>query len=354
MKNTQENTVHTALSAVGHFFGELGCSLAKGLRKFFSNSKTIVGFAILVFFVLVAIFGPLLFPYNSDTDMANSYLMPSWEHPFGTDWLGRDVFRQVIAGTGSVLEIAFYSAVFTVVIGTVLGIVSGYLGGWVDKVIMAVTNIFLSIPSFPIYLLLAAIVTINTPVSLSVIISIWSWAGLCRAVRVQMAGHIIGPLAAATEDVYAVALDGPAHVLRKADAPQRDGPVIRVGRIDAVGHHRAQRDVLAVRGQREPVVHHLPHSARGPAVAEAEKDVAGILVQDLVHALRVVLEPFALLEDVPFLQQALFPHDAAGALVLMAVLPGVVHEGLRAVVKDEPPGALDLQKEDVHGVGRPG
>lgn len=186
MKNTQENTVHTALSAVGHFFGELGCSLAKGLRKFFSNSKTIVGFAILVFFVLVAIFGPLLFPYNSDTDMANSYLMPSWEHPFGTDWLGRDVFRQVIAGTGSVLEIAFYSAVFTVVIGTVLGIVSGYLGGWVDKVIMAVTNIFLSIPSFPIYLLLAAIVTINTPVSLSVIISIWSWAGLCRAVRVQI------------------------------------------------------------------------------------------------------------------------------------------------------------------------
>lgn len=186
MKNTQENTVHTALSAVGHFFGELGCSLAKGLRKFFSNGKTIVGFAILVFFVLVSIFGPLLFPYNSDTDMANSYLMPSWEHPFGTDWLGRDVFRQVIAGTGSVLEIAFYSAVFTVVIGTVLGIVSGYLGGWVDKVIMAVTNIFLSIPSFPIYLLLAAIVTINTPVSLSVIISIWSWAGLCRAVRVQI------------------------------------------------------------------------------------------------------------------------------------------------------------------------
>ena len=186
MKNTQENTVHTALSAVGHFFGELGCSLAKGLRKFFSNGKTIVGFAILVFFVLVAVFGPLLFPYNSDTDMANSYLMPSWEHPFGTDWLGRDVFRQVIAGTGSVLEIAFYSAVFTVVIGTVLGIVSGYLGGWVDKVIMAVTNIFLSIPSFPIYLLLAAIVTINTPVSLSVIISIWSWAGLCRAVRVQL------------------------------------------------------------------------------------------------------------------------------------------------------------------------
>lgn len=171
---------------MGAFFQGLGSSAARGCRKFFSNGKTIAGFAILAFFVLVAVFGPLIFPYDPDTDMASAYLMPSWEHPFGTDWLGRDVFRQVIAGTGSVLEIAFYSAVFTVVLGTVLGIVSGYLGGWVDKVIMAVTNIFLSIPSFPIYLLLAAIVTINTPVSLSVIISIWSWAGLCRAVRVQI------------------------------------------------------------------------------------------------------------------------------------------------------------------------
>ena len=111
--------------------------------------------------------------------MANSYLMPSLKHPFGTDWLGQ---RRIPSGDcgkrGSVLEIAFYSAIFTVVLGTVLGIVSGYLGGWVDKIIMSVTNIFLSIPSFPIYLLLAAIVTINTPVSLAVIISIWSWAGL--------------------------------------------------------------------------------------------------------------------------------------------------------------------------------
>ncbi len=179
-------TIRSGAAAAGRFFRELGCSLARGCRKFFSNTKTIVGFSIIVFFILVAVFGPLIFPYDPSTDMANAYLMPSWEHPFGTDWLGRDVFRQVIAGTGSVLEVAFYSAVFTVVIGTVLGIVSGYLGGWVDKVIMAVTNIFLSIPSFPIYLLLAAIVTINTPVSLAVIISIWSWAGLCRAVRVQI------------------------------------------------------------------------------------------------------------------------------------------------------------------------
>ena len=71
-------------------------------------------------------------------------------------------------------------------VGTVFGIVSGYIGGWVDRVIMSVTNIFLSIPSFPVYLLLAALVVIETPISLALMISIFSWAGLCRAIRVQV------------------------------------------------------------------------------------------------------------------------------------------------------------------------
>lgn len=173
-------------SAVGVKTAEFFSALGRGAKKLFSNGKTIAGFTILMLFVLIAIFGPLIFPYEANTDLANKYLLPSFEHPFGTDWLGRDVFRQMIAGTGSVLQIAFYSAFFTVIAGTVLGIVSGYLGGWVDKVIMAVTNIFLSIPSFPVYLLLAAIVTINTPASLSLVISLWSWAGLCRAIRIQV------------------------------------------------------------------------------------------------------------------------------------------------------------------------
>ena len=174
------------LASAGTLCTEFGGAALRVLKRVFSNLKTIVGFSILIFFVFVAIFGPIIFPYDANTDMSISYLSPSWEHPFGTDWLGRDVFRQVIAGTGSVLAIAFYSAVFTVVIGTILGIMSGFMGGWVDRIIMAITNIFLSIPSFPIYLLLAAILTINTPIMLAIVISIWSWAGLCRAIRVQI------------------------------------------------------------------------------------------------------------------------------------------------------------------------
>ena len=165
---------------------DFGYSLFKGIKKIFSNKKTVIGAVIIVIYVLIAIFGPLIFPYSTETNLKDKYLSPSLAHPFGTDWLGRDVFRQVIDGTGNVLEIAFYSALITVVVGTVFGIVSGYIGGWVDRVIMSVTNIFLSIPSFPVYLLLAALVVIETPISLALMISIFSWAGLCRAIRVQV------------------------------------------------------------------------------------------------------------------------------------------------------------------------
>lgn len=167
-------------------FDMLASSLSGEIKKLFGNSKITLGLLIILLYVMVAIFGPMLFPYDPIPDVANKYLPSSLAHPFGTDWLGRDVFRQVVAGTGSVLEIAFYSAVFTVVIGTVLGIVSGYVGGVVDKVIMEVANIFLSIPSFPVYLLLASLLTIETPVTMAVVVSIWSWAGLCRAIRVQV------------------------------------------------------------------------------------------------------------------------------------------------------------------------
>lgn len=165
---------------------EFFVSFGRSLRRIFSNPKTVVGAAILLLYILVAIFGPRLFPYDANSNMQIKYLSPSPEHPFGTDWLGRDVFRQVIAGTANVLKTAFYSAFLSVFIGIVLGILSGYIGGWVDRVIMAVTNIFLSIPSFPVYLLLAAIVTINTPFALAVVISMFGWAGLCRAIRVQV------------------------------------------------------------------------------------------------------------------------------------------------------------------------
>ncbi len=164
--------------------------IGRGIKIFFtkmySNKKSAIGFSIILLYVIVAIVGPLLFPYDSTVNTANKYLAPSLEHPFGTDWMGLDVFRQVISGTSSVLQVAFFTAFLSIALGTVLGILSGYVGGWVDRVIMTIVNIFLSVPSFPVYLMMAALFTIETPITMALMISIFSWAGLCRAIRVQV------------------------------------------------------------------------------------------------------------------------------------------------------------------------
>lgn len=165
---------------------KIGAAIKTFFVKMYGNKKTAIGFSVILFYILLAIFGPLLFPYDSTVNVAEKYLAPSWTHPFGTDWMGLDVFRQVIAGTGSVLQVAFYTAIISIFLGTFLGILSGYIGGWVDRVIMLIVNVFLSVPSFPVYLMLAALFTIETPLTMAIVISIFSWAGLCRAVRVQV------------------------------------------------------------------------------------------------------------------------------------------------------------------------
>ena len=111
---------------------------------------------------------------------------PSGAHLLGTDSLGRDVLSMLIVGPGDVLAIAFLTAVITVAFGTVVGIVSGLVGGITDKIIQTVTNLFLTIPSFPVLMLLSALVTVEDNVTFALILSIWNWPGLCRAVRAQV------------------------------------------------------------------------------------------------------------------------------------------------------------------------
>jgi len=167
---------------IGSFFQKFAFFVA----KLYKNPKSAVGLTIIILFVLLAIFGPLIWPYDPTVNESAKYLSPSLEHPFGTDWMGLDIFRQMIDGTSNVLETAFYTAFISVFIGTVLGIISGYMGKMVDKVIMLICNIFLSVPALPVYLMLAALFTINSPIAMALVISVFSWAGLCRAIRAEI------------------------------------------------------------------------------------------------------------------------------------------------------------------------
>lgn len=154
--------------------------------EIYKNPKSAFGLTVILIFVFIAIFGPIMFPYDPTVNYDNKYLPPSIDHPFGTDWMGLDIFRQMISGTANVLLTSLYTALFSVSLGVILGILSGYVGGVVDKVIMFICNIFLSIPSFPVYLMLAALFTLNSPLMIAIVISIFSWAGLCRAIRIEI------------------------------------------------------------------------------------------------------------------------------------------------------------------------
>lgn len=158
-----------------------------GLGKvFFGNPKSVFGTSVLLFFIILGLFGPFIFPYSTDISMLDQLLPPSWTHPFGTDLWGRDIFRQIVAGTSDVLSIAFLAATFSVVLALILGMFSGIVGGFIDKFILFLTNVFLTIPSLPVFLILAALFTVDNPLTFALILMIFSWAGMCRSIRSQI------------------------------------------------------------------------------------------------------------------------------------------------------------------------
>ncbi len=165
-----------------------GCvkMIKKVVSTVYSNKKSAVGFSIFLIFLFLAFFGGHLFPYSTATDFANKYLPCSRQHWLGTDYMGRDIFRQLVAGCRNAVYLSVLTAAFTVAIGVTLGMISGFLGGHADRLIQMITNITLNIPTFPILLVLSTFITIKDEVTFAVILSIFSWAGLCRAVRAQV------------------------------------------------------------------------------------------------------------------------------------------------------------------------
>ena len=106
-----------------------------------------VGLGIVGAFVSMALFAPLVAPYDPIyQDAAAKLLSPSWAHPFGTDNFGRDVLSRVIWGARVDLQIAVIGVVFPFLIGTTVGTLAGFFGGWVDAVFMRIVDVVLAFP----------------------------------------------------------------------------------------------------------------------------------------------------------------------------------------------------------------
>ncbi len=115
-----------------------------------------VGAVIVVLYVLVAVAAPWIAPHDPDApDVVNRLADPSWEHPVGTDELGRDVLSRLIYAARIDLTVGFLGAFLPMVVGTVLGALAGYIGRWVDVFIMRIADV---VQAFPAYILIIALV----------------------------------------------------------------------------------------------------------------------------------------------------------------------------------------------------
>lgn len=133
--------------------------------------------------ILLAIFVPIFSEYEFDsTSLRARSLLPSWEHPFGTDTTGRDMWTRVWVGARVSLIIGFLGALAPFILGTVIGAISGWCGGWTDLIIMRICDIMICIPSM-IYLILILMVMGGSVQSMVIAMALSGWMGSARSFR---------------------------------------------------------------------------------------------------------------------------------------------------------------------------
>jgi ABC-type dipeptide/oligopeptide/nickel transport system permease subunit len=153
------------------------------LREFMSNRLAVVGFGMVVFFVLFCFVGPLIYRTNQlDTNLIIANEAPSGAHLLGTDTNGFDELGRIMVGGQSALEIGFFAALVAIVIGSLWGAVAGLAGGIVDSAMMRVVDVFLSVP-FLFVVLILAVKFGATVLSLSLVIGFFAWQVPARLVR---------------------------------------------------------------------------------------------------------------------------------------------------------------------------
>ncbi|QHM70080.1 ABC transporter permease [Mixta intestinalis] len=144
-----------------------------------------IGATLVVILVLTALLAPLLAPFDPNAQTISARLLPpSATHWFGTDGFGRDLLSRVIYGTRPTLLLVSLILVLTIPVGLLVGIVAGYSGGWAERVLMRITDIFLSLPNLVIALALVAVLgpgLLNGALALA----LTSWPPFARQARAE-------------------------------------------------------------------------------------------------------------------------------------------------------------------------
>ncbi|KND17022.1 D-ala-D-ala transporter subunit [Pannonibacter phragmitetus] len=155
------------------------------LRALLRNPLTVVGLVIILTLLLTAAFAPWIAPYSPiEGQLTERLLPPSAAHWMGTDELGRDIFSRVVHGARITLFIVLLVAIISAPLGLIIGAVSGYFGGVADRIIMGLTDIFLSMPR--LILALAFVAALGPGIENAVIaIAITAWPVYARLARAE-------------------------------------------------------------------------------------------------------------------------------------------------------------------------
>jgi len=160
--------------------------LGRSWYRFRRNPISLIGGSMVLLVIILAILAPLVTPYPEQagafTDFSSVFRPPTQSHWFGTDEVGRDVFTRVIFGYRVSLMMAAVVLGISVPFGIFLGLVAGYFGGWIETVIMRITDVFLSLPALVMALAICAAFSPTIEHAMLAVASIW-WTWHCRLVH---------------------------------------------------------------------------------------------------------------------------------------------------------------------------
>ena len=155
------------------------------MNAILKNPLALTGLIIIGIISIMAIFAPLIAPFDPDAiNVKNILLPPSSSHLMGTDGLGRDVYSRMLFGARISLLVGIVAVGIATIIGIVLGAIAGFYRGWIDTIIMRLVDIMLSIPTF--FLILAVIAFLTPSIwNIMIVIGLTSWMGVTRLVRAE-------------------------------------------------------------------------------------------------------------------------------------------------------------------------
>ena len=199
-------------------------------RRLVANRAAVVGGAVLILLVLMAIFAPLITksPPTAQDFLGEALAFPSATHWFGVDDLGRDFFSRIVYGARVSLSIGFSAAVFSVLIGVPLGALAGYYEGRTDWVVMRIIEIFSVVPPLLAAMLLGALVGGGFWM-IVFIAGLFGWVQVCLLVRAQIKAFKEKEFVRAAQALGA----GPGYIIRRHLIPNSVSPII-VGFVLAI------------------------------------------------------------------------------------------------------------------------